>query len=220
MEKLNADDLNLVQELKEILGWHWPSCGVEKKQLEEIKNLIKKVYCTYAENVTMKRWFEQKGLVDGISEDMRDEFIDFRINLSKYDAHELTCKHIFVVSHVSSDYNYNIHTCIKCGLVDCVPEEAKTFFQFITEDSIWLKDLACSPILAKHIYLKILETHPGITDELASKYLFVSLYMMEKNKTTSEQIESRKRSRVMRLALPPESAWDNYWKIYPNARDI
>ena len=41
MEKLNADDLNLVQELKEILGWHWPSCGVEKKQLEEIQKLIK-----------------------------------------------------------------------------------------------------------------------------------------------------------------------------------
>ena len=220
MKKLKEEDIKAVQELQEILGWHWSSYSVENKQLEEIKNLIKKIYCTYAEKVTMERWFEQKGLIDGISDDMREEFVDFRINLPKYDAHELTCKHIFVVSHVSSDYNYNIHTCIKCGLVDCVPEEAKTFFQFITEDSIWLKDLACSPILAKHIYLKILETHPGITDELASKYLFVSLYMMEKNKTTSEQIESRKRSRVRRLALPPESAWDNYWKIYPNARDI
>lgn len=81
----------------------------------------------------------------------------------------------------------------------------QTFFQFITEDAIWLKDLACSPTLARYIYLRILETHPGITDELASKYLFVSLYMMEKNKTTPEQIERRKRSRVRRLDLPPDS---------------
>ena len=44
-------------------------------------------------------------------------------------------------------------------------------------------------------------------DELASKYLFVSLYMMEKNKTTPEQIERRKRSRVRRLDLPPDSHW-------------
>lgn len=205
MGELKAEDLKVVQELKEILGWHWATCSVEKKQLEEIKNLIQKIYCTYAKDVTEDRWLDQKLLYGDLSEDMEEEFSKFRMSLFLCDVHELTCKHIFAVSHVSSDLDYNIHTCIKCGLTDCISEEDKPFFQFITEDAIWLKDLACSPTLARYIYLRILETHPGITDELASKYLFVSLYMMEKNKTTPEQIERRKRSRVRRLDLPPDS---------------
>lgn len=171
-------------------------------------------------NATTKRWLEQKQLFDDVSLDIKEELIKLQMNLSLYDAHELTCNHIFVVSHVSSDPNYNIHTCIKCGLTDCISKEEESFFQFITENAIWLKDLACSPTLARYIYLRILETHPGIPDELASKYLFVSLYMIEKNKTTPEQIERRNRSRIRRLNLPSESVWDDYGKIYPNARNI
>ena len=220
MAKLNAENLKIIQELREILGWHWASCSVEKKELEEIKNLIQKIYCKYAMNATTKRWLEQKQLFDDASLDIKEELIKLQMSLSLYDAHELTCNHIFVVSHVSSDPNYNIHTCIKCGLTDCISKEEESFFQFITENAIWLKDLACSPTLARYIYLRILETHPGIPDELASKYLFVSLYMIEKNKTTPEQIERRNRSRIRRLNLPSESVWDEYGKIYPNARNI
>lgn len=37
MGELKAEDLKVVQELKEILGWHWATCSVEKNNLKRLR---------------------------------------------------------------------------------------------------------------------------------------------------------------------------------------
>ena len=131
-----------------------------------------------------------------------------------------SCKHLTIYTKVYYDYldgkRYTSCGCMKCGLNSNVLDydrkwlsiEERTMYDYLKKNMNFrsTSDVICDLSLAKAIYKKIKENHPGINDKLARKYFEIAL----DNIRSIPVNEKRKESRIKRLNLKSNF---NKWNV-------
>lgn len=183
------------------------------------RNEVKRELFELEDNEIVKRYLE---LVDE-NEELEEQEKELYIELKKEEY--ISCKHLTVYSKMYHDcYEHRTYkncACMKCGLDSTVLDydkvflidEEKAMYDILknNEDKIFRNktEVICDINLAKAIYQKIKEKHPGISDKLARKYFEIALDNIRNIKVSDE----RKESRAKRLNLEPKF---NRW----NAKDV
>lgn len=186
------------------------------EQIRLKRKIIKEEINKLETNRIIKRYFYLRAENDELT--YEEEKIYKELKIQEYS----TCNHIWIKTLCDPDIDEedlkdSYCGCIKCGLnekafymikwYDYRPDDLELddrimydFFRNHYVNHEIYDNLFCNLDLAKAIYLKIKEAHPGINDETAIKYLHAALHFIRDIRVSDE----RKVSRAKRLSLTPD----------------